>query len=248
MSTILVIVGIAFVVLLSLNRKALGNMLFAARAQVGELGRAVKNVDPVANFKQVIDDGLNVISRSKKSLETVATQIRSLNRQIDEGTKEKTRLENRIRAALSNGDPNNTAAEYAIQLDSVERNLKANQEQKDRNQQLYDGFAKTIEDNQRLVAEARKEIVQLGVQLEQSERDKELTQFTTEFDKNVDVGAGLADARAAIQAKIDANRAVGDVAISTSTQRQAELADDNLEREQRAEAILARFKEPIGTN
>jgi phage shock protein A len=247
LSTILVIVGIAFVALLLLNRRALGNMLFAARAQVGELGRAVKNADPVANFKQAIDDGLDTIDRSKKSLETVATQLRSLNRQLDEGTTEKTRLENRIRAALSNGDPNKTAADYALQLEAVERNLKANQEQKARTQQLYDGFAKTIESNQKKVAEARREIADLGIQLEQSEREKELTRFAAEFDKGVDVGAGLADARAAIQAKIDANRAAGDVALSTSTQRQAELADDELERQQRADDILARFKQPAGT-
>lgn len=246
LTTILVVVGLAVLVLAVLNRRALSNMLFAARAQVGELGRAVKNADPVANFKQAIDDGLDTIDRSKKSLETVATQVRSLNRQVEEGTKEKTRLENRIRAALANGDPNKTAAEYAIQLESVERNLKSNEDQLARTKQLYDGFAKTIESNQKKVADARREIADLGVQLEQSEREKELTRFAAEFDKGVDVGNGLADARSAIQARIDANRAAGDVAMSTSTQRQAELADEELERQQRADDILARFKEPAG--
>jgi phage shock protein A len=244
LSTALWIVGIAVVVLLVLNRRALGNMLFAARAQVGELGRAVKNADPVANYKQAIDDGLDTIDRSKKSLETVATQVRSLNRQVEEGQKEKARLENRIRAALNNGDPNKTATEYAIQLESVERNLGSNQEQLTRTKSLYDGFAKTIESNQKKVADARREIADLGVQLEQSEREKELTKFAAEFDKGVDLGNGLAEARASIQQKIDANRAAGDVALSTSTQRQAEMADEELERQQRAEDILARFKQP----
>lgn len=244
LTTILAIVGIAVLVLAVLNRRALSNMLFAARAQVGELGRAVKNADPVANFKQAIDDGLDTIDRSKKSLETVAAQVRSLNRQIDEGTKEKTRLENRIRAALANGDPNKTAGEYAIQLESVETNLQSNEAQLARTKQLYDGFAKTIESNQKKVADARREIADLGIQLDQSEREKELTRFAAEFDKGVDVGAGLADARSAIQAKIDANRAAGDVVLSTSTQRQAELADEELERQQRADDILARFKQP----
>jgi len=245
LTTILGIVAVAVVVLLLLNRKAFMNMFSALRAQVGEVGRAAKNADPLAMYRQVIDDGLDNIQKAKVSLETVRTQVRSLQRQVDDGTTEKTRLENRIKAALANGDPNNTASEYAIQLESVERNLETNVEQLERTKGMYDSFTKTIELNQRKVTEARKEVQDLGVQLEQSEREKELVRFNAEFEKGVDVSGTLSEAREAVLRKIDANRAAGDVAADTSKQKAAELADEELERKQRAEDILARFKQPV---
>ena len=244
LGTILGVVAVAFVVLLVLNRRAVLNMFSAARAQVGELGRLAKNADPLVMYKQVIDDGLDNIGKAKSSLETVRTQVRSLDRQTNDGRTEKTRLENRIRAALAGGDPNNTAFANAIQLESCERNLATNEEQLARTKGMYDNFTKTIELNQKKVQEARKEVQDLGIQLEQSEREKELVRFNAEFEKGVDVSGTLSEAREAVLRKIDANRAAGDVAADTSKQKAAELADEELERKQRADEILARFKTP----
>ena len=113
MTTFFGVVGVALVVLLVLNRRAVKNMFSGASAQVGELGRWAKNSDPLAIYKETVDNGLENIEKAKKTLEVCRGQVRSLERQVNEGTTEQKRLTNRIEAALNNGDTNNTAKDYA---------------------------------------------------------------------------------------------------------------------------------------
>ena len=122
--------------------------------------------------------------------------------------------------------------------------MKSNQDQLGRSEEMYKNFVKQVETNQTKVSDARREARDLGLELEQSEREKELTTFARDFAKtnSVDLGGGLAEAREAVRQRIDQNRAAGDVALDLSRQGVAEASDDELERNQRADDILARFK------
>ena len=130
---------------------------------------------------------------------------------------------------------------------SVERNLSSNQEQLDRAREMYNNFVKQVNINQNKVLDARREAKELGLELEKSEREKELTTFARDFNasNSLDFGGNLAEAREAVKQKIDQNRSAGDVALDLSRQGVAEAADEELERNQRAEDILARFKQKV---
>lgn len=243
-TTILAITSVILVVMLIVNKRAVKNIYSGASAQVGELGRWVKNADPLAIYKEAVDNGLENIEKSRKTLESIQGQVRSLKRQVQEGDREQKRLTNRIETALINNDPNQTVKEYALQLESIERNLEFNRSQLSRSEEMYNNFIKQIETNQKKVLDARREAKDLGLQLEESEREKELKTFTTNFTNSnaFEFSDSLEEAKEAIRQKIDRNRAVGDVALDLSRQGVAESADDDLERDQRAEDILARFK------
>jgi phage shock protein A len=237
---------LALVVLLAIiNFPALARMFGAGRAQVGKLGRMVEEADPLALLNQAVEDGVSSIQNAKKGLENYRALILSVQRQVESGEKEKARLESRIQAALNAGDPNHNADEYALVLADVEQHLKANRDQLAKHKETYENFAKQVELGQEKVVEARLKATRLGLELEHSKREKEMAKFANNFsfDPN-ELNDGLARAEELINKKIDANRAVGEVAADMSKQQLALTSDDDLERKIAAAQILERFRKP----
>lgn len=249
MTTIFVAVGVAALVLLVLGgRKTFGRFFNAGRAQVGKAGRAVEEADPLAMYQQLVDDGVTEIQNAKTGLEQARGLVRSVERQVESGEKEVARLTNRIKAAMDAGDPNGTANDNALALAEAEKQLEENKKQLEKHKGSYTGYAKMVETGQKRVLEARKKAQSLGVALQMSEREKELSKFAESFsfDPNK-LNSGLARAEELINQKIDANKAAGDVAADMNKQALADAADDELERQAAAKAILERFKKPEAT-
>lgn len=244
-TNILIVIGIGLVILAVLNRRSFKRLFSAASAQAGKVGRAAQEADPLAMYQEAVDDGVENIQRAKKGLEQSKALVRSVERQVNEGKKNQTRLTNRIQAAMDAGDPNDTCTEYALQLAEVEAGLATNTAQLKQHSESYNNFCKQVEMGQKKVAEARRKSQQLGIQLEQSKREKEMAQFAGEFSPGgFDEDGSLARAEQLINQKIDGNRAAGDVANDLSRQGLAEAADDELERQAAAADVLARFKKP----
>jgi phage shock protein A len=243
MTTIISVVIAAVVVLAILNRQALLRMIGAGRAQVGKLGRAVEESDPLSLLNQAVDDGVTSIQQAQRGLEQCASLVRSVQRQVDSGTKEQTRLTSRIKAVMEAGDTNNTARDYAIQLAEVEKQLVINQEQLAKHKESYENFAQQVQIGQKRVLEARRKASGLGVELEMSKREKEMASFAANFrfDPN-QLNEGMSRAEELIQQQIDTNRAAGDVARDMSKQSLAEARDDEVERQAQADSILEKFK------
>ena len=81
-----------------INHRAVARNIWRGRAQVGKLGRMAEEADPLALLNQAVDDGVTSIQNSKKGLENYRALILSVQRQVESGEKEKTRLESRIRS------------------------------------------------------------------------------------------------------------------------------------------------------
>lgn len=243
-TTIFSVLGVAILVFVVMNRRAAKNVAAAVKAQVGEVGRWAKEADPLALYKETIDDGLESIEEAKRTLQKCRANITSLERQVNSGNQEKTRLENRIKSVLANGDPNNTAKSLALDLERVETNLATNSNQLHTEKEMYTSFLKRIERNQEKVNEARRKATDLGLKLEQSEREKEMRQNCSEFVKknSFDAAGKLQEAEDAIYRKIDQNNSVGQVELDLSAHGEEDDAD--LEAQSRADEILARFKTP----
>jgi phage shock protein A len=245
--TILIVIVVALIVLAIVNRQALMRILGAARAQTGKLGRLAEKADPLALLQQAVDDGVSTLQHAKKGLEDCRALVRSVQRQVESGEKEKARLESRIQAVLAQGDPNHTAKEYALQLAEVERQLAINRQQLAKHEETYGNFAKQVEIGQKRVVEARRRAEELGIALEQSQREKELSQFASNFTFDPQgLTSGAAHAEELIRQQIDKNRAAGDVAVDLSRAALAQAADEETEREAEAAKILERFQKPQG--
>jgi phage shock protein A len=243
MTTLLATLAIVAILLTIINSRAAGKIFGAGRAQVGKLGRMAEEADPLALLNQAVEDGVTSIQNAMKGLENYRALILSVQRQVDSGEKEKARLEARIQTAVASGDPNQTAQESAMVLADVERHLAANREQMARHMEIYDNFARQVELGQAKVAEARLKAARLGLALQQSEREKEMAKFANDFSFDPHgFNDGLARAEELINQRIDANRAVGEVAADMSKQTVIDADIDETDRKAAAALILERFK------
>lgn len=242
MNTVVIALLVLVIALTIINSGAMAKIFGASRAQVGKLGRMAEEADPLALLNQAVEDGVSSIQTSKKGLENYRALILSVQRQVESGEKEHARLESRIQAALGCGDPNQTAQESAMVLADVERHLAANREQLARHMEIYENFARQVELGQAKVAEARLKAAQLGFELEQSKREKEMAKFASDFSFDPHgFHSDLAHAEELIHRKIDANRAVGEVAADMSKQTLIDADAEEVARRVAAAEILNRF-------
>jgi phage shock protein A len=246
MMTILITLVLLAVLLAIVNVPSLIKALRAGSAQTNKVGHRLEEADPLALLNQAVNDGVASIQNAKKGLENYRALILSVQRQVENGEKEKARLEARIREAIEAGDPNRTAQEYAMMLADVEQNIAANQEQLQRHKETYENFAQQVEVGQGRVLAARQKAAVLGLELEQSKREKEMARFARNFTFNPQgLDTDLARAEELIYQKIDANRAVGQVAEDLIKPIVAESVDEERERKAAASKILERFtKQP----
>lgn len=238
MTTVLLTVGVVVLILAVLNRKALGNVFNALRAQVGKAGRAAANADPLANYQQAIDDAVESVKKAKQGMQRGVALISSVERQVTSGTAEVNRLTIRVQKAVNDGDENRSR-EYAAALADAERNLKANEEQLKAHRGQYDDFVTQVKVQQEKIARYQREAQALGVQLQLSEANKEFAEFSRSFNVNTTSFDGLSAQREAVLRKIDENNAAGKVDKDVGG---VGADDDVFERQADADEVLKRFK------
>lgn len=222
-------------------RRFFKNVIRLSGAKMDAAADALRNTDPLGQYKSQIADAIENGRHAQKVVETAAQQLVSLNNQIAEDLKEQTRLTNRIRAVVAQGDPNKTAEQYALSLERTESNLATNQAQQAVAQATYNDNLNLVERYERDVSAARKDAEQMGFQLEQSLAEKNLVQMSLSLKNTMNLG-DLAESRRRVQSQIDANKGASKAATDLSRAGIAEEADDDLERKERAAAILSRFQ------
>lgn len=210
-------------------------------AQVDKSSEALLNKDPLGVLKTQIANSAENGKQANAVVEAAAKQLVSLENQIADGLKEEQRLTNRIKSVLAKGDPNNNASKYAADLARVEENLQINQDQKQIAQQQYDDNLKLVERFEREIQEARKDAADLGLQLQQSEAEKNLHQMSASLKDKLSYG-DLSVARERVKDQITANRGAARAARDLNRIGLAEEEDDELEHSAAAEAVLARFQ------
>jgi len=172
MTTIVLTLIVLAILLAIVNFQTFVRMLGGGSTEPIEAARRLEHADPLALLHQAVDDGVASIQDAKKGLENYRSLILAVQRQVENGEKEKARLEGRIQEAIAAGDPKHTAQEFAMMLADVEQNIAANCEQLQRHKETYENFAKQVEAGQNRVQAAREKAELLGLELEQSEREK----------------------------------------------------------------------------
>jgi phage shock protein A len=210
-------------------------------AQADKSAEAVLNADPLGVLKTQIANAAENGKQANTVVEAAAKQLVSLENQIADDLKEQQRLTTRIQSVLAKGDPNGNAPKYAADLARVEEHLKVNQEQKVLAQEQYDDNLKLVERFEREIQEARKDASDLGLQLQQSEAEKNLHRMSAALKDKLSVG-DLAEARQRVKDQINANRGSAKASRDLNRVGLAEEEDEELERSAAADAVLARFQ------
>jgi hypothetical protein len=258
-----------------LNFRALKRLFNAGSVQVGKVGRWASNKDPLAVYQERIDEGTEKIGAAKGFLGQAGGEVRAAKRDVADRTSEVTKLNNRIDVAEKAGDPNNTLEGYALELADAEERLGHAPEGTTlkpdgtfdgkpvnpsdngagaigrlyRAMVRFDNFSAAVLEGQTQVEEARKEARELGMELEQSQREKEMNAFASSFNPDGFMGGddnGLKAAREKLKQQIDDNRGATDADAALNVNATNRAKDRDLDRKARAEAILAarRAKKP----
>jgi len=206
-----------------------------------EAAEALRRQNPMGYYNLQINNAVENGKNAQNVVKAAAKQLVSLDNQIADDLKEQTRLNSRIKSALTKGDPNKTANSYALQLAAVEQNLQTNQAQRVAQQKVYDDNLKMVEKYERDVTQARRDADQLGFQLEQSKAEKELVEMSASLRTDLNLGE-LAQAKKRVQDQINANRGDTKAVSDLSRQGLAEDLDEEDERQGAADEILARFQ------
>lgn len=212
-------------------------------AQVNKGSEVVAGLDPMGVYQLQIDNAVENGRVVQKSFDSVAANLVSLQNQVEADLKDKTRLENRLRTVLKEGDPNVTAVTYAEELERVEKNLSVNQAQLEVVQSQYDENLALVEKFKQQISKARADAQQLGFQLQQSEAEKEMSQMSANLRGQLSTG-DLSEARRRVMDQINTNRGASKAVHDLNRLNTAQDADDELERKNRVQDVLNRFKEP----
>jgi phage shock protein A len=245
LASLVVLVGVMVVVLYFVNRRALLRFFEAGSAQVGKAGRWATSQDPVAMYKEKIDDATDQIRTAKQGLVRVRGLIIGVQRQVDDGEKDTARLDVRVKGALTSGDENR-AADYVRQLQESKKQLEENRRQLAIHQETYQGFLKQVQAAQNKVVQAKDEAEKIGVELQISKAEAELADIAENFQVNTSALDGLGAIKGEIHRQIDANRARGQVARDLSAGAVKEMEEEDRLKNEEAKVLLDQYKAEMG--
>jgi len=243
--TILGIAAVVVVVLLLVNRRAVMRFFDAGSAQLGKAGRWAASQDPVAMYREKIDDATDHIRTAKVGLVRVRGLIMGVQRQVDDGDKEAARLDARVKGALQSGDESR-AGEYVRQLQETKKQLEENRRQLGIHQDTYQGFLKQVQAAQTKVIQAKQDAEKIGVELQISKAEAEIADIAENFQVNTSALEGLGEIKGEIHRQIDANRARGLVASDLSAGAAREVDEEERVKNEEAKVLLEQYKAEMG--
>jgi len=241
MWAVFLVLGIILGVLAVAAPGLLGSVGFLGQAGRDKAGRLAGDAGPQAQLDQALAKGLDAIAKAKADLEAEKELVVSSQRRVNQNTAEATRLANRIKAALGDGDPHGTSKEYALSLAHVREQLASNTEQLAKHKANYEAFAQKVQIGQRQVQEAKQKAKDAGIALQESEHEARLATFAEDFSVG-EVAGQMGDAMSQLQDRIYANKAKTAVADDMHQQSTADAKNEASEQQAKAEAILAEFK------
>lgn len=229
-----VFIGIAFVGFLIwlVNSKAVRDVLSAGRAQLGELGTAAQNADPVAMMNQAIRDQQAALDKAVAELEDSGASVAILQDQVKEDLREVKLQENNLKNSLKDDpeDVGGMGAEYVMKLEAAKKRYEEDNTLFVNAQKLHaDNIAK-FRAAQTAITAAQERARNLGASIKSSETGAKIARIAKTF--NVDVSGldnKLAEVEKAARQVIARNNAVSTV--------QSELGVDVLAKAQEQERL-----------
>jgi len=237
---IIVVLGLILV----FNLRAFKTLFGVGKAQAGKLARAAEDLDPVAMYKEKIEEATDNLRVAKESLVRVKGLITSVERLVNEGKSEIARLDARIKLALTDNNESR-AAEYVTQLQEAKVQLKQNEEQLVTHNSSYQAFLKQVQTAQIKIINAKREAEKLGTQLEISKVEAEIGEINQRFSSKADPLDEALRYKDGIQKQIDQNKARGQVFADVNTDLVEEDNEEAKIKEMEAKALLDEYKKSM---
>jgi phage shock protein A len=243
---IFVVIGVCLIAVAVMNRGAFGKVWESGRAQLGKFGSFVWNSDLGAIYQHRVDEAAGEVREATTGLETLKQQMRSVNRQVEDGKTACASLDARVKNALSKSVPDDTkAGQLLIQLKKEQDHLTKNQGQLDKYKISYDNEIKKIKFANEKIVTARQDGERLGAQVKMAKADAALSNLNNKLDLGTALG-GIGEAADAMRSQIDGYLAKSDVAADTGADGMADIKEQEELEQQQAKDMLAEYKAKMG--
>lgn len=176
MYAILSVVAVVAVIALLASRHARA----AVAGQFGNLVRYAWGYDPIAVYQAQVDSSAEEIREATKGLEEYQGLVARLTRQVADGNKEKALLETKIKNHLNAGQEDR-AADLAMSLTRVEKDLSENEAQLAQYQGVYQNNLKKIRYAHQKIEEAKQKAQKLKADLKLSKAEAETAKLAQNF-------------------------------------------------------------------
>ena len=209
----LVLVGIL------LNKKAMGKFKTALSAMLGKGANKIIEADPVAVYKERIDNAAEELKKALLLLEDHSALIKGLKRKIDSDQNEYIALENYIKKLIDENDPEKTekANQYANTMVKLEETIATNKNRLDSSEQMYTAQSAIIKKLKETVLDYREKSGRLASDLQTSKAEAKISELTEKFDSKSLGFDNLQEVEDIIQMQIDKNESKSKVAKDLHT-------------------------------
>lgn len=212
-----------------------GKFFKALRAQLNKLANSFWEADPIAQMQYEYDTAVEQLKEGRTGLEQYRGLVEKVNRQVQMGEQQVSRLQAQAKAYLQAGD-RDTAAKFALELQRAKAQLEENRQQLQMHEQAYANNLKKIQHASKQLASVREKIQRYDAELKMSEAEAEVAKLSESFQMNLTTDFGQIEA--VVQERIDRNRGVARVASDLSNEGIATIeAEENMEKSMAENAL-----------
>jgi phage shock protein A len=220
-----------------------GKFFSALRAQLNKIANIFFEADPIAVMQLEVDQATERLKEGRKGLEMYRGLVETVARQVASGKANAGQLESQIKAHLKAGS-REVAGQLALQLQKVQTELAANEQQLQMHEQAYQNNLLKIQKANKDIVKVKEKIQQYHAELKMSAAEAEIAQISESFDMNVTTDFGQIEA--VIQRQIDANRGRARVAADMSSKGIEAIKAEEAAEKAMAEDLLSKFEVQLG--
>ena len=221
----------------------MGKFFRALRAQLNKIANIFFEADPIAVMQLEVDQATERLKEGRKGLELYRGLVETVARQVAAGKSNIGQLEAQIKAHLKAGN-RDVAGQLAMQLQKVQTELSANENQLQMHEGAYTNNLLKIQKANKDIVKVREKIRQYNAELKMSAAEAEIAQISESFDMNVTTNFG--EIESVIQQKIDNNRGRARVASDMSAKGVDAIKAEEAAEKAMAEDLLSKFEVQLG--
>ncbi len=221
----------------------LGKLWAAFKAQLNKLANVFWTADPIAQMQYEYDKAVDQLKEGRQGLEQYRALVERVSRQVANGKARVSELEAKTKAFLQAGQ-RDAAAECALQLQKVQKDVAENESQLKMHEEAYNNNIAKIKHASHKLQEVREKIAKYDAELKMSRAEAEIAKLAQDFNFNVTTDFGQIEQ--VIQDKISLNRAKVRVAADLSGEGLEQVKQEQALEKAQAEMALQQFESQMG--
>jgi phage shock protein A len=221
----------------------LGKLWNALAAQMNKIANFFWTADPIAQLQYDYDKAVDQMKDGREGLEQYRALVERVTRQVNGDRQHVAQLEARVKAYLQAGE-RETAAKFALELQSAKKQLAENEAQLKLHETAYNNNVTKVKHATKKLSDLKTKIQKYDADLKLSRAEAELAKLAQSF--NFDITTDFGQIEDVIQDKIGLNRAKVRVAADLSGEGLEDIKKEEAVQKAMADNALREFEVEMG--